>query len=292
MSEVTPTYIEFASIRGNAKWIVYAYKFIGLYAIPLLTLTAIVSLTNVFTAGEFAQYPWIKNAWALMFSIAIDVNIVRLFVESKVDKSRWAFTIGIGLCIVTGAALLLEGLQQSIGLSWQSVPVQGTISIIVGLRVLLVIILMAREGRKLGDLVLMVTHVPVQASTVLEASQEQESEHPKEHDTGPIVNPLATDEVFTEQAESEHLETPLSDREQEAQDHTQDTPGEIPIVNIERRKKTPVSKQSSNAQARVYNVLKSHPNATITELVNKAKVSRGYASRIRSQWMSEQLQSA
>ena len=114
----------------------------------------------------------------------------------------------------------------------------------------------------------------------------------KEHDTGPIVNPLATDEVLTNQAESEHQETPLSEVEQEALEHTEDTPGEIPIVSIEKHKKAPARKQPTNASQRVYNVLKSFPDASITVLANKAKVSRGYASRIRSQWQSEQLQSA
>lgn len=78
----------------------------------------------------------------------------------------------------------------------------------------------------------------------------------------------------------------------EQEEDTQDTPGEIPIVNAQKPRKLIVSKQTGNASSRVYKVLKSNPNATVTQIMDKAKVSRGYASRIRSQWMNEQAQSA
>lgn len=148
---------EFASIQFQARMLVYIYKLVGLYSIPALTLVTIVSMTNVFTSGQFAQWWWINAAWALIFSATIDVNIVRLFVESAIEwkqghkfQSAISFLIGAGLGAVTGAALLLEGKQQSIGLNWESERIKWVILGLIAVRIALVIVLMAREGVRLG----------------------------------------------------------------------------------------------------------------------------------------------
>jgi len=138
-------------INTQAQWIAGAYKVIGLYAIPLLTAVTVISMTNVFSAGTFVHWPYVSTIWAFIFALAIDVNIVRLFVEAKTDKSKMAFIVGLGLCIVTGAALFIEGLQQSIGIAWSDEKIQTAVGILVGCRVILVIVLMAREGLKLGE---------------------------------------------------------------------------------------------------------------------------------------------
>ena len=146
-------YTEFPSITRQARSIGYMYKWIGLYSIVLLTGVTVVSMTNIFTSGEFAQYVWIKNAWAFIFAMAIDVNIVRLFIEARIEHSKSAYTIGLGLAAVTGAALLIEGLQQSIGIQWGNQSVQIVIGVLIAFRVLFVVVLMAREGYKLGKLI-------------------------------------------------------------------------------------------------------------------------------------------
>jgi Helix-turn-helix domain of resolvase len=182
---------DFPSLTKQSRGITYIYKMVGIYSIPLLTIVTILSMSNVFTSGQFARWPYVQTIWAVIFASAIDVNIVRLFIESYVDKSRDAFWIGLCLGCVTGAALLIEGLQQSIGLTWTSWYVQFTIAMLVFARVVCVIILMAREGKKLGQML----QVPVSTSfpgtmpmepgeqpnePVIEVTQHEQVEQPEE----------------------------------------------------------------------------------------------------------------
>jgi hypothetical protein len=118
-------------------------------------------MTNVFSSGYFSQFPLIAGIWAFIFAASIDVNIVRLFLEAYIAKhqgqlkeSRIAFWVGLGLACVTGAALLIEGLQQSIGLEWNDPILRFVIGLLIFLRVVLVVVLMAREGGKLGQIIL------------------------------------------------------------------------------------------------------------------------------------------
>lgn len=146
-------------IAVQSRLIVNAYKFVALWSIPVLTAVTVISMTNVYTGGKFAQWPWIGNLWAFIFAFSIDVNIVRLFIESRYEyrlgnksNSVWSMLIGTGLGVVTGAALLFEGYEQSIGLLWGSENIKIALAVLLGARVVLVILLMAREGLKLGDL--------------------------------------------------------------------------------------------------------------------------------------------
>src|SRR5579884_3249233 len=147
-------------LTRQTRWIADAYRFVGLYSIPALTLVTVVSMMNVFTSGMFSSYGWIPSIWAFIFAATIDVNIVRLFLEAQIEKLRGnkrgsaiAFYVGLGLAIVTGAALLIEGLQQSIGLEWSNLALRWAIGILIFFRVGFVVVLMAREGGKLGQLV-------------------------------------------------------------------------------------------------------------------------------------------
>jgi hypothetical protein len=141
---------DFPGIAKQSRGIARLYKFLGLWSIPVLTLVTIISISNVFTHGQLASGSLVQMTWAVIFAAAIEVNIVRLFFESKLDKDRGAFVLGIVLAIVAGAALLIEGLQQSIGFDWANIVVQWTVGIVVGLRVLVVVLLLAREGAKLA----------------------------------------------------------------------------------------------------------------------------------------------
>ncbi len=180
---------DFPTIVNQAKGITYVYKLIGLYSIVLLTVVTVVSMTNVFTSGEFAQFPGIRNTWAFIFALAIDVNIVRLFVEGKLEKSKLAYGIGTGLAIVTGAALFIEGLQQSIGLQWGNEKVQIIITFLVGFRVLFVIVLMAREGTKLGN-VLLHSHTDSSIKPDADLAENLEETSPEiEQKTIPVETP-------------------------------------------------------------------------------------------------------
>lgn len=152
--------IDFPSITKQAKFIAYLYNFLGLWSIVLLTVCTIISMANVFTSGEFARWAWVTTAWALIFSATIDVNIVRMFVEGYVERAQGqrvsgniAYAIGGVLAVVTGAALFLEGVEQSIGLTWDSDIMHETLGVLLALRVICVVILMSREGRRLGHVV-------------------------------------------------------------------------------------------------------------------------------------------
>src|SRR5438034_3675425 len=110
----------------------------------------VISIANVFTRGLVASSQGVQIAWAIIFAIAIEVNIFRLFFEWKQDSDRGALWLGIGLVFVAGVALLIEGLQQSIGFAWSNISVQVVIAIVIALRVGMVIVLVAREGSRLG----------------------------------------------------------------------------------------------------------------------------------------------
>lgn len=192
---ITQQYTEFPSIIKQAKLIAYLYKWVGLYSTVLLTIVTIISMSNVFTSGTLAHWSFVQDTWAIIFAAAIDVNIVRLFLEAHLEKSWGAYTIGIGLTCVTGAALLIEGLQQSIGLQWDNQIVQVTIGILISFRVLFVVVLMAREGTKLGKLVGVLvkptTQLSVQPQPTPEAQPNvpQDEQEPVQNEASPDVQP-------------------------------------------------------------------------------------------------------
>lgn len=169
-------------LEKQTRWIASAYNVIGLYSIPCLTLVTIISMCNVFSGGYFSRFPFISGLWAFIFAATIDVNIVRLFLEShcekvkgRVSSARTTFWVALGLSIVTGVALLVEGLQQSIGLLWTDETVKVSISLIIALRVVLVVVLMAREGCKLGAA--LVSHEDVKMVTeIVEEIHSSETE--------------------------------------------------------------------------------------------------------------------
>lgn len=142
---------EMPTIRKQARVIVYLYKLLGLYSIPILTLVTIISISNVFVRGQLATWSWLEIVWAVIFAAAIEVNIVRLFFEWKLDNDQGAKWLGIILALVAGVALLIEGLQQSIGFDWSNIFVQSVIGLVIALRVLVVVLLLAREGSKLAS---------------------------------------------------------------------------------------------------------------------------------------------
>jgi hypothetical protein len=215
-------------------------------------------MTNIFTAGEFAQYAWIKNTWAFIFALAIDVNIVRLFLESSIERSKSAFYIGLGLAAVTGAALLIEGLQQSIGVQWSDQTVQFMIACLIGCRVVLVVVLMAREGYKLGKLIQQSVNSEQQT---LERTHEQ------------------TEPANTQQPDSEPKNEPSVNTEQ-AQEVNHESEQETNVIAFTRKP----SKRSTSTQKlnSVKKILANNPNATLPEIMKKAGVSKGYASQLRS----------
>lgn len=176
---------EFTSIVKQARGIAYLYKVIGLYSTVLLTAITVVSMTNVFLSGAFARYPWIAGTWAFVFAATIDLNIVRMFIEAAIERTQrtrraWIpMVIGSGLALITGAALFIEGVQQSVGFDWNSETVKRTLIVLILLRVFLVVVLMAREGTKLGTMlsdVLIVPSVPemeVQSEVMMEVEVPQ-----------------------------------------------------------------------------------------------------------------------
>jgi cation transport ATPase len=170
------------------------YNFLGLWSIVLLTVCTIISMANVFTSGEFARWPWVTTAWALIFSATIDVNIVRMFVEGYIERAQGqrvsgniAYAIGGVLAVVTGAALFLEGVEQSIGLTWDSDIMHETLGVLLALRVICVVILMSREGRRLGHVVHTIAKNAHLAS-IANAVQSAQAKPKREQKARPPVN--------------------------------------------------------------------------------------------------------
>ncbi len=233
---------EFPKITGQAKGIAGLYKWLGLYSIPLLTIVTIISISNVFTRGQIANDPRLQTAWAIIFAAAIEVNIVRLFFEWKLDRDNGALWLGIGLVFVAGVALLIEGLQQSIGFGWGNFYLQFAVGSVIALRVFVVVLLLAREGSKLAFSVVESEHL-VYACPV----------HFTKHES---IQPVYTDSeqgVITEV--NSEANTPVNT---------------IPFT----------SKHLTVAQKRVLKVFDANRNASMREIAKKAKVSPGYASQI------------
>jgi hypothetical protein len=254
----TIQHTEFTSITKQAKAIAYLYKLVGLYSIVLLTVVTIISMTNIFTAGAFAQYTWTKNTWAFIFSLAIDVNIVRLFIEARIERSKSAYTIGLGLAAVTGAALLIEGLQQSIGVQWSSQGVQSVIALLIAFRVVFVVVLMAREGYKLGKLIEVAVKPPVQESVL----PEQDTTSKPEQVYTPSI-PLEIEQERTEER----------------------TP-----VHPEKTKRTPlkvVHSQDTNEQ-KIRELLEHDRSRSARSIAKQVKCSPSTANKWRTQILSEQ----
>jgi len=129
------------------------YKWLGLISILVLTVATFISVANVFMRGQLAQSYNVQMAWAFIFAAAIEVNIFRLFFEWRHDNDEGAKWLGIGLVLVAGVALSIEGLQQSIGFNWSDWRIQLVIGIVVILRVVMVTWLLGREGSRLGLMV-------------------------------------------------------------------------------------------------------------------------------------------
>jgi hypothetical protein len=129
------------------------YKWLGLISILVLTVATFISVANVFMRGQLAQSYNVQMAWSFIFAAAIEVNIFRLFFEWRHDNDEGAKWLGIGLVLVAGVALSIEGLQQSIGFNWSDWRIQVVIGIVIILRVVMVTWLLGREGSRLGLMV-------------------------------------------------------------------------------------------------------------------------------------------
>jgi len=180
------------------------YKWLGLISIPVLTIVTAVSVANVFTRGQLAQSQLIQMVWAVIFAAAIEVNIVRLFFESKHDHDTAAKSLGIGLIIVAGVSLIIEGIQQSIGFDWSNIWAQGVVGSVVGLRVIVVMFLLAREGSRLAT-VLPDTEQPMYVCLVqfappidTEVDTVEESVLIQQIDTPPVSIHLITEHKNTD----------------------------------------------------------------------------------------------
>lgn len=274
-------------LTKQTRWIASAYNFIGLYSIPLLTLVTVISMTNVFSSGYFSQYPFISGLWAFIFAATIDVNIVRLFLESHCEKvkghvssARTTFWVALGLSIVTGVALLVEGLQQSIGLSWNDGTVKVFISLIIALRVILVVVLMAREGCKLG-------------ASLVSHEETHQGENTDDMMTD-VLTELSTLQAQKEQAVSEALSTLQTTVERLMQERTKESepPSYEPIHLKVVNPKPLISETISEKQAFIREYLSEYPDASISTIVKAAKVkglnlSQGYVSEQRKLFQQE-----
>lgn len=153
-----------------------------------------------------------------------------------------------------------------------------------------------RELRKGTGFIASVTNIAKDTKkAVAEVFTKDVQEPQKERDTGPIANPHAIENMVDEDEENSLIEDAqedasegMSEQQEMVSEDIQDTHDEVPIVHAQKTQKASTSKRSSDASVRVHKVLKSNPSATVTQIVDKAKVSRGYASQIRKQWISEQ----
>jgi hypothetical protein len=146
-------------------------------------------------------------------------------------------------------------------------------------------------GVKKASVVLSLAELKVQAQ---EASERAAAEltivtaNAKVSDEKIKLRKASAKKLFTWNEQEETPGMPVSEQGSEQEDETKETPAEIPIANTRKPRILYPSKQGGNAKERVYKVLKVNTDATISDIVNKAKVSRGYASRIRAQYLSEQ----
>ncbi len=140
--------------------LVDVYRLAGTLTTVALTLATLISMSNVFSYGVLIkQSTFVPGLWAFVYSASIDVNVVRLFIESSIEWSinRLSSVIdafiasGLGGCVV--AALYVESLQSSLHLQWSDPLLLKVISFIVFVRVIFVFLLMAREGICLGQAV-------------------------------------------------------------------------------------------------------------------------------------------
>lgn len=134
------------------------YRLAGTLTTVALTVATLISMSNVFSyGGLIKQYTFTSGLWAFVYSASIDVNVVRLFIESSIEWSinRLSSVVdafiatGLGACVV--AALYVESLQSSLHLQWSDPGLLNVISFIVSIRVIFVFLLMAREGIGLGQ---------------------------------------------------------------------------------------------------------------------------------------------
>lgn len=243
--------LDFPGITRQARGIARLYKWLGLYSIPLLTIVTIISISNVFSRGELASLSWLEIVWVAVFAAAIEVNIVRLFFEWKFEHDNSAKWLGIGLVFVAGVALLMEGLQQSIGFTWNNFYVQCVIGTMIGLRVFVVVLLLAREGSKL-------------ASAMIEDEQ-------------PIY---ACFVHFDAPAQPESVQ-------EDAQESVQDTDTKLHIVPAQsgvRKKRTPAPRISDN---KIRAILDTDPRISTRALAQKLHVSPSTAQNYKKRLAKE-----
>lgn len=265
--------MSFPRINKQATGIAALYTWLGLISIPVLTIVTVISVANVFVRGQLAQGSFIETFWAVVFAAAIEVNIVRLFFEAKLHKDRWSFILGILLIFVAGIALTIEGLQQSIGFNWTDSHVQIGLGFVVSLRVLVVVVLLAREGSRLA--------------TMLEQG-EQESEQQMYACPVTFRDPdalLCGEPVYACLVD---FSKRLSIQEMFTESEQEVFTGSIQAVNTSANISVFTGKQTPAAK-RVQKILRANPDASLSVIASKAQVSRGYASQIRAKMQSKQI---
>lgn len=135
---------------GLSRFIIWVYNFLGLISIPILTIIIGFSMANVFLHGQLAGNEIWQKVWAFVFAFAIEVNVVRLLFERR-SKDDWnTLALAIGLGAVALVALMIESVQTSVGVDWNSGFMHWGVVVVLGLRVIMVMWLLVREGDRYG----------------------------------------------------------------------------------------------------------------------------------------------
>ena len=194
MNEEPQWYIDHSLAIGNV------YKFIGLYSIPVLTVATTISMVNVFTGGALSQWRWLEFVWAIVFSVAIEVNVSRLLSE----RTKLSVALGLCLAVVAGIALIIEGLQQTIGVSWDNVWLHRAVVFSIILRVVVVVALMAVEAHKQRELRRSVAKSEHLSESHLSASSDHSATHSPEADEhGELVRPPVNTDKLAQKQDSQ-----------------------------------------------------------------------------------------
>ncbi len=314
MKEVANLYRGLPKVLHGVRW---TQHLLAIIAEVLILASFAMSGLDVNVSGIMTNIGWLKWTWGAAFALGIDTSFVIAWVRvgrcatvHKWGALSWNLALAFGMSFIVFQPVAIQMLQQSLSISFNQalsdlginivilVYARAIVAVVLGAVLALTNVESAMEARAGISVnapkrrLILFDKVLDKIAPVVSAPNVPTSEPISEQVASPEENISVSGTANTDQTPDVQQTEPEDEREAITES--------LPVVsrtastspNRKRAHSPRKPKPTGLASKRVYRVLKASPDATLTSIAQKANVSRGYASQIRAQFLSEQQETS
>lgn len=258
---------EFKSIKWIAHKLFYAYKFLGVITIPLITILFIISTSNLLSSGQVTTTGF-DTVWAVIYAICFEMNGLRLVIDGALEwrnKHKGAsivdYIIGCSLVVLGTSTTFIEGMVNAQVMTWGDM--KSFVWIVLLVRSLAIIAMIIRECVHYAPLL---TGQSEPNQTTNQTANVTQIIVNQTNQTANVTPNQTSSQTVTELKQPEPIETELIENT------------EPNVVLIPEKSSVRGEKKQTIIELRQNN-----PNITFTEIVRQTGFSKGYVSSVLKQ---------